>query len=73
MTGGGVTNWSFLEEDLIDELSLVIAPVADGSTQAVSIFERGDFFSKNVPKAFQLKEAKVLDRNTLWLRYDSIH
>lgn len=30
LAGGGTMNWSFLQEGLIDELSLVIAPVADG-------------------------------------------
>ncbi|MBS6723644.1 MAG: RibD family protein [Clostridiales bacterium] len=73
VAGGGITNWSFLQEDLIDELSLVIAPVADGSTQAVSIFEWADFLDKNVPKAFLLKDAKALEGNVLWLRYDFIH
>lgn len=73
VAGGGITNWSFLQEDLIDELSLVIAPVADGSAQAVSIFERADFLDKNAPKAFLLKDVKALEGNVLWLRYDSIH
>ena len=73
VAGGGITNWSFLQEDLIDELSLVIAPVADGSTQAVSIFEWANFLDKNAPKAFLLKDAKALEGNVLWLRYDSIH
>lgn len=31
IAGGGTVNWSFLREGLIDELSLVVAPVADGS------------------------------------------
>ena len=31
VSGGGLINWYFLEADLIDELSIVIAPVADGA------------------------------------------
>ena len=30
--GGGVLNWSFIQANLCDELSVVIAPTADGSS-----------------------------------------
>lgn len=70
VAGGGITNWSFLREGLIDELSLVLAPVADGG-QAASIFEQGRFFSSGKPAAFRLLEVKRLDGNALWLRYGS--
>lgn len=43
--GGGILNWSLLQEGLIDELSLVIAPVADGNADSVSIFEQSEFMS----------------------------
>ncbi|MGN1442913.1 MAG: dihydrofolate reductase family protein, partial [Acutalibacteraceae bacterium] len=29
ISGGGLINWSFMQENLIDEVSLVLAPVAD--------------------------------------------
>lgn len=70
VAGGGVTNWSFLLEGLIDELSLVLAPVADGG-RAASIFEQGRFFSSGKPAAFRLLEVKRLDGDALWLRYGS--
>lgn len=69
VAGGGVINWSFLGEGLIDELSLVIAPAADGSTTAVSIFEQADFLPPHGPVSFALKKAEVLDGDVLWLRY----
>lgn len=69
IAGGGMVNWSFLQEALIDELSLVIAPVADGSTCAVSIFERADFLPPHAPVPFCLQEARRLEGDTLWLRY----
>lgn len=62
-------NWSFAQAGLIDELSLVIAPVADGGTTAVSIFEQSDFLHSDAPVAFELSEVKKLDGNALWLRY----
>lgn len=70
VAGGGVMNWSFLQEELIDELSLVIASVADGSTTAVSCFEKADFMPPHAPVAFRLKEAKPIEGNALWLRYE---
>ena len=71
--GGGITNWSFLQDDLIDELSLVIAPVADGSADSASIFEQAAFLPVRPPQAFTLIEVKVLDGDTLWLRYHLRH
>ena len=69
VAGGGTVNWSFLQEGLIDELSLVIAPVADGSTTAVSIFEQSALLPYHRPVGFALKEARPLDGDALWLRY----
>lgn len=70
IAGGGYTNWSFLQAGCVDELSLVIAPLADGSTTSVSIFERSDFLPKKAPIALSLKEMKQLDGNGVWLRYE---
>ena len=69
VAGGGVMNWSFLAQGCIDELSLVIAPVADGSTTAVSIFEQSEFSPYSSPITLCLKQMKLLDENVLWLRY----
>lgn len=70
LAGGGYINGSFLAEGLIDEVSLVIAPVADGNTHSVSSFERFDFLSQT-PAAFSLLEAKKLAGDGLWLRYQT--
>ena len=70
VAGGGVTNWSFLQEGLMDELSLVVVPVVDGGTTAVSCFERAGFFPPHGPVPFRLKEARPLDAGVLWLRYE---
>ena len=69
ISGGGLTNWSFIQENLIDELSLVIAPVADGSRESASVFEKADFLPYRDPAAFVLKAAEKIDGDTLWLRY----
>ena len=36
--GGGVLNWSFLQAGMCDEVSLVVAPAADGNPNTQSLF-----------------------------------
>jgi len=69
LAGGGYMNGSLLHRDLIDELSLVIAPLAEGNTGSVSIFEYADFLPERKPAVFELFETRVLDGSGLWLRY----
>ena len=69
ISGGGLINWSFMQEDLIDELSLVLAPVADGGCASVSIFEKAEFLPDRKPAAFALKAAEQAEGDVLWLRY----
>ena len=69
VSGGGLINWSFAQENLIDELSLVIAPVADGNRGSVSIFEKSDFLPERAPAAFTLKAVEQAEDGVLWLRY----
>lgn len=69
VAGGGLMNWSFAQANLLDEVSVVIAPMADGSTSAVSIFEKGDFLPDRDPVAFTLKEVERVRGGGLWLRY----
>ncbi len=66
--GGGVLNWTFIQEGLCDEVSLVVAPVADGSSEQPSSFETGKL-GNDTPVSFTLKSADILDGSTLWLRY----
>lgn len=44
--GGGLMNWSLVQDNMVDELSIVIAPAADGNSAAASIFEKADFSRK---------------------------
>ncbi len=69
VAGGGLINWSFAQAGLLDELSIVVAPVADGSTSAVSIFEKADFLPERKPLAFTLKEVERVNGGGLWMRY----
>lgn len=67
IAGGGYTDWAFADSGMIDELSIVLAPAADGEQQ-VTVFERTDN-SLNRAIAFTLKDVVILDGNAVWLRY----
>lgn len=68
VAGGGQTNWAFLEAGCLDELSLVMAPLADGSATSVSIFERSDFASGE-PHPLILRDVRALEASAVWIRY----
>lgn len=69
LAGGGQMNWSFAQEGLIDELSIVLAPTADGVRQAASLFERAAFLPECPPATFHLRAVEKLEEDGLWLRY----
>ncbi len=69
VAGGAVTNWSFLSQGLVDELSLVISPVTDGETNTASVFASSSFLQESNPVEFHLKDVKTYDGDVIALRY----
>lgn len=69
MCGGGYVNWSFLQEGMFDELSLIISPSADGNHEAVSVFEKMDFLPECAPAEFKLKNVSRIGEDGIWLEY----
>lgn len=67
--GGGVLNWSFLQEGLCDEVSLVVAASADGSTKTPTLFMTKEGLSEDKPVNFKLEDVKIMENDSLWLRY----
>ena len=67
--GGGVLNWSFLQAGMCDEVSVVIAPAADGSSETPSLFDTKEGLSDDRPVSFELQNTEIKDKGTLWLRY----
>ena len=68
--GGGAINWSFLQQGLCDEVSVVIAPAADGSADTQTLFMARPGFSDDQPVVFSVKDCKVMADGKVWLRYD---
>ena len=71
--GGAVLNWSFIQAGLCDELSVVLAPVADGANNTPTLFSMKEGLSDDAPVAFALKQADVKEDGVLWLRYTIKH
>lgn len=68
LEGGGELNWSFIRDDLVDELRLTIAPWIVGGKEAISLVE-GEGFDKMI-QGRKFKLVKVINRdNYVVLRY----
>ncbi|RYY93960.1 MAG: deaminase, partial [Chitinophagaceae bacterium] len=70
--GGGHVNGSFLKAGLIDEFSLVLAPVADGTIGAPTLFEVEKGFGRRKATRFRLKSVKKIYEDFLWIRYEVV-
>lgn len=62
LEGGSIVNGYFERADMIDELSLVVAPV-------VAAAEDKPLFTDSVGAEFALEEVKQYDGGVVWMRY----
>ena len=70
LEGGGGANGALLRAGLIDELSLVICAVIDGSTGGPVVFNSGDKDLGPAPiESMTLTSHEVLENGAVWLRY----
>ncbi|WP_062544714.1 RibD family protein [Rufibacter tibetensis] len=67
--GGGHVNGSFLKAGLIDEFSLVLAPVADGTTGSPTVFEAEKGYGNRKATQFKIKSVDRIYDDFLWIRY----
>lgn len=67
--GGGTLNWAYLQNGFVDEVSIVMAPIADGNPEMQTLFMAKEPLSKIQPKTFSLIDVKLLEDSTVWLRY----
>lgn len=66
--GGGVLNWSLIQAGLCDEISVVIAPTADGCSDTPALFETAGR-TPDTPRRFRLQSAETRAGGVVWLRY----
>jgi riboflavin biosynthesis pyrimidine reductase len=67
LEGGGGINGSFLRAGLIDEVSVLVAPVADGRVGTAALFDVGA--DGVTPKRLTLESVERRADDVLWLRY----
>lgn len=67
--GGGAVNWSFLQQGVVDELSLLLSPSADGENDTPSIFENSSYLQASAPVEFNLEDVQRIGKNGLRLVY----
>src|SRR5882672_6050502 len=68
LEGGGKINGSFLAVDLIDEVSVLVAPIADGSVGAPSLFDGSK--GKGLARRLKLISFEKRAAGLLWVRYE---
>lgn len=66
--GGGITNWYFFKEKLIDEIRITITPYVLGGSTAIPLVG-GDGFEE-IPYSFELKKIEKI-QNEIVLHYVS--
>lgn len=67
--GGGGVWGSFLKAGLIDEVSHIIVPIADGSTGTPTMFDAEPGHTRRRAQALRLKSLKKMPGGVLWVRY----
>jgi len=67
LEGGGKINGSFLAAGAIDEVSVLIAPVADGGVGAPTLFDAPG--QRATPRRLKLVSIERRRSDLVWLRY----
>lgn len=67
--GGGTINWSFIQQVLVDEVSMILAPIANGDPAAARFFTAREPNTTPEDKAFDLAHMEHLGDGVVWLRY----
>lgn len=67
--GGGTINWSFVQSGLVDEVSVILAPIANADPNGHRFFVAKEPYSSVKATSFQLNSVEELEHGTLWIRY----
>ena len=69
LEGGGETNGTFIHQGLVDELSLLVTPVADGAPGEPALFDVEGQKPKKAIARLRLKSVRKIPTGMVWLKY----
>jgi riboflavin biosynthesis pyrimidine reductase len=69
LEGGGETNGTFIHQGLVDELSLLVTPVADGAPGEPALFDVEGKKPKRAVARLRLKSVRKIPTGMVWLKY----
>lgn len=69
LAGGGSINWSFFEQGLVDEVSVVIVPAVDDHYGRPQLFNNTSDKKDIKPQGFKIKHLEQLDGDIIWIHY----
>ncbi|WP_430786808.1 RibD family protein [Virgibacillus flavescens] len=69
LSGGGGINGAFLRQGLIDEISLVIAPLAVGGRKTPGVFDCEELQSLDDVAELELLHTKPVGKGSVWVHY----
>jgi dihydrofolate reductase len=69
LEGGGETNGTFIHQGLVDELSLLVTPVADGAPGEPALFDVEGTRPKKAIARLRLKSVRKIPTGMVWLKY----
>jgi riboflavin biosynthesis pyrimidine reductase len=72
LEGGGTINGSILNAGLVNEISLLLLPLADGTADAPTTFEVADSLPRKEAQQLKLIDVQKLKYDVLWLKYKVI-
>jgi riboflavin biosynthesis pyrimidine reductase len=73
LEGGGTFNGAMLAEGLVDEISQVIVPVADGGRGITGVFDIPGDAPPKAAARLRLKSHRRLPGSVMWLRYSVVN
>jgi 2,5-diamino-6-(ribosylamino)-4(3H)-pyrimidinone 5'-phosphate reductase len=69
LEGGGETNGTFLRAGLVDEISMLVTPIADGSPGEPALFDVEDRRPAKAVARLHLKSARKIAADMVWIKY----
>lgn len=72
LEGGGSINGSLLHAGVIDEISILILPLVDGTVDSATTFDVGQYLPRQDAHELKLIDVQKLAYQVLWLRYQVI-